>query len=35
MNRTLKEATAYRCYYFDRHQQLREHLVGHLGRSLA
>ena len=26
MNRTLKEATVYR-YYYDTHQQLREHLI--------
>jgi hypothetical protein len=26
MNRTLKEATVYR-YYYDTHQQLREHLT--------
>jgi hypothetical protein len=26
MNRTLKEATVYR-YYYDTHQQLREHLA--------
>jgi hypothetical protein len=26
MNRTLKEATAYR-YHYDTHQQLREHLL--------
>lgn len=26
MNRTLKEATVYRCYY-DTHEQLREHLA--------
>ena len=26
MNRTLKEATIYR-YYYDTHQQLREHLT--------
>ena len=26
MNRTLKEATVYR-YYYDTHQQLRDHLA--------